>query len=333
LPWVLQIAPLLQFDPLQQTDPAVPHALQVPPEQVNGAAVVDVQALPLQQAAPAVPHATQFPAPLHTLLAAVHTLLAQHGCPMPPQAAQLPFPPQTAPKLQVVPQHGCLSEPHVTQVDRALHTVVELQVCVPPQQGWLFAPQATQAGVAPLVEHRNPVAQALLGQQGCPLPPQLPQVPFMHEIPLPLQVLAAQQGWPTPPHVAHVDDDVMQIVPAAVHEEPQHGCLSAPHVLHVPPEQVVPVALQTLPAQQTWLNPPQATHDPVAEQTEPPAQTLPQHGCPAAPQAAHLPLVSHVAPMLQAVPQQAWPATPHGVHWLVAEQTKFGAQFDPGQHA
>lgn len=278
LPWLPQIAPVLQFDPLQQRPPVVPHALQVPPEQVSGAAVVDVQALPLQQAAPEVPHATHFPVPSQTLLGAVHTLLAQHGWPTPPQAAHWPFPPQTAPVLQVVPQHGCLSAPHVTHVDRALHTVVELQVCVPPQQGWVFAPHATQVGVAPLVEHRNPVAQALLGQHGCPLPPQLPQVPFMHEIPLPLQVLAAQQGWPTPPHVAHVDDDVTQIVPAAVHDVPQHGCVLAPHVLHVPPEHVVPVALHTLPAQQTWDNAPQATHDPVAEQTDPPAQTLPQQG-------------------------------------------------------
>lgn len=332
LPVLSQIAPLLQLEPPQQGVPAVPQARQLPPEQVRGAAVVELHVLPLQQAIPAEPHAAHTPLPLHTLLAAVHGVLpAQHGWPMmPPQAAHCPEPAQIAPALHCVPQHGCLSLPHVTQVDWAvLQMLVASQDGVPLQQASVFAPHAVHF---PDELHKNPVAQALLGQQGWPLPPQFPQVPFMHEMPVPLQVLAAQQGWPTPPHSAHVVEAVTQIVPACVQELPQHGSLSAPHALQVPPEQVVPEALQTLPAQQTWPDPPQATQL-LPEHTDPPEQMFPQQGWVACPQAVHLPELSQVAPELQVVPQQLWPTAPQGVHWLAAEQTKLGAQFEPGQQA
>jgi len=70
----------LQFDPLQHSAAAVPHARQVPPEQVSDAVVVELHTLPLQQAWVAPPHATQVPALLHTLPAAVHGVLPpQHG--------------------------------------------------------------------------------------------------------------------------------------------------------------------------------------------------------------------------------------------------------------
>jgi hypothetical protein len=63
----------------------------------------------------------------------------------------------------------------------------------------------------------NPVAHVLPLQHGCPMPPQVPQVPFMQVSPAVLQVVP-QHGWPEPPQVvqvptAHTNVDVVQLLP------------------------------------------------------------------------------------------------------------------------
>ena len=69
----------------------------------------------------------------------------------------------------------------------------------------------------------------------------------------------------------------------------QHGWFVPPHVAQLPAEHTVPLAVQELPAQHGWLNPPQLPHVPLDVQTTPvPLQvppTPPQHGWPLAPQA------------------------------------------------
>ena len=65
----------------------------------------------------------------------------------------------------------------------------------------MAAPQATHFDV--VVEHKYPVAQFDPGQHAWPLPPQVPQVPFMQTSVLLLQV-PAQQAWPVPPQGVQV---------------------------------------------------------------------------------------------------------------------------------
>jgi len=80
--------------------------------------------------------------------------------------------------------------PHETQLPLEAQIVAVPQLWL-AQQGSVAAPQAAHSDVDD--EHRKPVAQLVCGQQAWPLPPQLPQVPFMQACPLPEQVPPAQQ--------------------------------------------------------------------------------------------------------------------------------------------
>jgi hypothetical protein len=124
-------------------------------------------------------------------------------------------------------------------------------------------------------EQMNPVAHAELVQQGWPLPPQLPHVPFMHTCD-PVQVPPAQHTWPMPPHAAQVPP-VAQMRLLVLQLDPQHGWVAAPHITQVPPEQVYPLVEQAFPAQHGWFAPPQVVQV-LDAQTVPPEQTFPQHG-------------------------------------------------------
>ncbi len=203
--------------------------MQEPPEQVR---LVVLQALPAQHGWPLPPHALQLPE-LQIVAVAVHTLPVQQGWLLPPHAAQVP-PEQIAPAPQVVPQQGCPAPPHETQLPDEAQTV-PVPHDWPLQQGSFAAPQATQVDVPD--EHRNPVAQVEFGQHGWPLPPQLPQVPFMQATLLPVHEPPAQQTCPTPPHVAHLPADV-QMRLLELQLEPQQGWLAPPHATQLPPEQV-----------------------------------------------------------------------------------------------
>jgi hypothetical protein len=149
-------------------------------------------------------------------------------------------------------------------------------------------------------------------QQGCPLPPQAPQVPFMQTSPPTLQAVpATQQGCPVPPQGLQVFADVHSSVP--VHLLPQQGSPASPHPVHRPSAQARSAMLQASLAQQGWLAPPHITQDdPI--QAEPLAQMFPQQAWPALPQATQAPAAPHWAPGRQSVPQQAWLAPPHGTH-------------------
>jgi hypothetical protein len=114
--------PLKQQPPLhpfwQQGCPAAPQATHLPPEQTCPGAV---QRLPEQQAcpeAPQVPHAPELqaepleqvtPLPRQTPLSQqppeAQVLAAQQGCPLPPQASQIPLQISEA-ELHVPSQHG-----------------------------------------------------------------------------------------------------------------------------------------------------------------------------------------------------------------------------------
>jgi hypothetical protein len=172
----------------------------------------------------------------------------------------------------------------------------------------LLAPQATHW----VPEQVKPEAQFEPAQQGWPVPPQVPQVPFMQTSVLALQV-PAQHGCPVPPQAVQVPllphkRPVPQLLP------PQQGWFAPPHVAQVPDAHTVLVALQTLPAQQGWFVPPQAAHA-LLRQTSPLAHWLPQQGWPVAPQAAHLlSVLPQTLPVPQLAPeQQVCPAAPHGL--------------------
>jgi hypothetical protein len=150
----------------------------------------------------------------------------------------------------------------------------------------------------------------LVGQQGCPVPPQVAHMPGM-PMPLlrPAQARPAvqvpllpvpQQGWPGPPQVPHLSSPgaEMQLIPVGQAFGPaQHSCPAAPHALQLPappsawPPQARPV-WQLFPGQHACPLAPQISQ--VAGvlfpggllQPSPLLQVLlGQHGCPAPPQA------------------------------------------------
>jgi len=132
----------------------------------------------------------------------------------------------------------------------------------------------------------------------------------------PAQGLApSQHGWPAPPQATQLAPE--QIVPAALQTLPaQHGWFTPPpQATQLAPEQIVPAALQTLPAQHAWLAPPQARHCPDVHKL-PRLQTEPQQVCVVAPQETQvLPNPQTVTPGVQPPPaQQGWLRPPHSMH-------------------
>lgn len=118
----------------------------------------------------------------------------------------------------------------------------------------------------------------------------------------------------------------------------QHGLPLVPHATHITTKQAKP-ELQTLPAQQTWPEPPQIEellqvpplHDRPLVQAEPA-----QHGCDAPPHATHTFDVLQTKPdPVHALPaQHGWPAPPHAgvvMQLFVASHVKPEAQVDPVQ--
>jgi hypothetical protein len=122
--------------------------------------------------------------------------------------AQVPFPPQIAPALQLDPL----------------------------QQGWLTAPHAVQD---PPEQVRPLALQVLPAQHGWPLPPHVLQLPPLQTVDVAVHMFPVQQGWFSPPQAAQVvpeqTADALQLVP-------QQGCVAAPQALQVPDvPQIVPV--------------------------------------------------------------------------------------------
>jgi hypothetical protein len=98
-------------------------------------------------------------------------------------------------------QHGWVAAPHDVHVLVVVEQIVLLLVqLIPLQQVWEAAPHG--AHVPP--EHRNPVEHIMPAQQGWPMPPQVPQVPFEQTSDGRLHVVPPQQGCPVPPQVTHL---------------------------------------------------------------------------------------------------------------------------------
>ena len=183
----------------------------------------------------------------------------------------------------------------------AAQMLVVLLQLMPLQQVCAAAPQ----GVHWPLEHRKPPEQTLPAQQGCPVPPHVPQVPFEQTSVGRVHLLPAQQGCPESPQVAHLPVAVLQISVALLHwvAPAQQGCVGPPQAVQEPAAQTVPAAVHELPAQQGWFAPPQAKQFEL-EQIEPFAQTVPQQGWVALPHDTQVLVALHVVPELQVVPQQ-----------------------------
>jgi hypothetical protein len=264
---------------MQQGCPDDPQAAQLDPAQIVNGAVQP--ASPAQHGPPATPHvpppqppaahipcpaphvdpdATHDPATQHPSL--LHTTPSQHGCPVPPHAAQEPFRPQVSPAA-VQKSAECPWPPGA-----------------PTQQPWPVAPQPPQLSVlaqvprappqvCPLATHDPPAQQRLLlqvalSQHGCPVAPQATicpdtqRLPTVGDDPLGLHVPLEQQ--PPDPHAPLL----------------QQGCPAFPHA-------TTPPSAQRPPSEG---EPPAATQEP-ATQHPPALHALPaQHGSPGAPHAA-----------------------------------------------
>jgi hypothetical protein len=173
----------------------------------------------------------------------VQVLSAQHACPEPPQAVQVPVTDtidiwQANPVAQVLfAQQGWSEPPHAAQVPvvepadvwqrfPGKHTPL-LPVPVPRQQGCLAPPQGTQLEDPPEVWQTVLVAvQRLFVQQGSFKPPHSPQAPAVQTSVL----------------------EVLHALPSAL----QVAVPPVPLVTQQPPLR------QRLPGQQGWLAPPQA---------------------------------------------------------------------------
>jgi hypothetical protein len=282
-------APLAQRSPapqlpVWQTPPHPSSAPQAVPEQLG-----------------VHPHVPLDPPPPH-VKGEAHCPPAQHACPLPPHAPQLV--PHVCPVLheaQVVPPcpQAALLVPgsHVVPEQHPVHDVGShshtppAQCCpvahdpaahVPPQPS--SAPHAfpLQSGaqphrlLCPPPPHVSGAPQAPLAQQGCPLPPHVPQSPVPHACPL--------------EHAAHATPPV----PHAAASVPGRQALPLQHPVHevasqwqVPPTQrwpcshepVVHVPLhpslcpQAFPAQLGWHAPaPQMLGAPPPPQVCPTAQ-------------------------------------------------------------
>lgn len=130
--------------------------------------------MPAQQVWLTPPQGTQLPL-TQAVEVPVQLLPAQQGWPLAPQATH-DEPEQSAPVLHEVPQQSWPAAPQRLQVLVAAAQTVPVPQTCPLQQGSVLAPHAAHCDE---VEQRNPDAQLVCAQQGCPLPPQLPQVPFM----------------------------------------------------------------------------------------------------------------------------------------------------------
>lgn len=76
--------------------------------------------------------------PEQTVAAALHELPAQHGCPDPPQAAQVALA-QSEPFAQTFPQQGWVTMPHAAHIPLLPQIAPVLQVV--PQHAWPTPPQ------------------------------------------------------------------------------------------------------------------------------------------------------------------------------------------------
>jgi hypothetical protein len=161
-------------------------------------------------------------------------------------------------------------------------------------------PQTTQVPLAQVVVG---AVQVLEEQQGCPRPPQLPQLPeaqaepFAQVVPCEMQVAALQQ----PP--------AMQPLPM------QHGSPGAPQDRQMFPWQMLFGLAQTLPAQQVSPGPPQVPQIPDRQEAPASLQRFPsQQGSPFLPQATQSepgPQARSGETHLGVVPQQGSSRWPH----------------------
>lgn len=250
------------FDP-QQACPSPPHAVPQP-------LVVIEHAWALAQLLPVATHVwfdwSQHPLP--------HVLPSQQGWPLPPHVAHLVpvehargapafWPVQNAPFL---PLPGQQAAPEVPQF-------------VPPERQWpalqlpTSPPHETVLPVAmhpPAVQHEVPVVHRPSPQHGCPLPPQVTELPDEQTFPAVVVCPLATQVVP----VQH---------PPPRHELPeQHSCVGSPQPTQLPPEHTSFVPEHAAPL---------LTHLPLPGSQHPPLpQVLPaQHALPLVPHVVHVP--------------------------------------------
>jgi hypothetical protein len=168
----------------------------------------------------------------------LHICIAQHGCPVSPQATTIP-PWQTMPVPAAWPSS---TQPLATQQAGSAQWLFTQHACPGAPHG---GPQLPLAHIAPfmhvaagatqrspLLSQHAPPPHIAPAQQRSPAPPQGAQTsppqasPALHDAP-------AQHGCPAPPHTWHTL--FAQPTPAAVQVSPQHGWPAAPHAAHVPP--------------------------------------------------------------------------------------------------
>jgi hypothetical protein len=168
--------------------------------------------------------------------------LPQQGWFGPPQPEQLP--PMQVPAAADVPQiwPGPTHEPPKQQPPSAQTSPVQ-QVLPGPPQVLQKALTGSQASVGllqtPLAPTGDPGGG---GQQGSPAcVPQRPQKFRMQPVPLAVHICPGQQGWPVPPQLPHAP--AMQRAPS--------GAQVSPSATHMPKLQQ-PLPLQPLLRQQAW---------------------------------------------------------------------------------
>jgi hypothetical protein len=211
---------LPQVPSAQQGWPAAPQVLQMP---LSQARVTEEHWFPAQQTFPEAPQLWHVPETQRAPGVHWPPMLPprQHGCPMPPQALQIPAA-QTNPSSQRSPV----------------------------QQAWPLVPHAAQLFL---------LAQTLSSPQVAPTGLQMLRAPDspLSQQPV-LQAFPLQQGWKSPPHPAHEWEarhrsPSVQVLPTAtqvcflVSQHPvlqlslaQQGCPGAPQALHRAAEQTVP---------------------------------------------------------------------------------------------
>src|SRR5579883_3050661 len=134
-----------------------------------------VHMLPAQHGCPCPPHWTHVLEPLHTSFAPHALPCVQQGWVKPPHATQLP-PVQFAPALHMLPaQHGSPATPHVTQLPPEHTSVAPVQDAPDVQQASPCRPQWTHM-LDPLQISLTPHALPEV-QHGWPTPPQATQLP------------------------------------------------------------------------------------------------------------------------------------------------------------
>src|SRR5207302_365475 len=156
-----------------------------------------------------------------------HTMpLAIIAC---PEATQVPASQQPPPPHLLPGQQACPGAPHCAHAPL---------VQVAPF--WHIAPSARQPPLS-----QQPPLQVLLVQQAWPLPPQVPQLPFMH----------------VPPTVGQVEPDPVQTLltqqpPEAQLLAAQQASPGSPQWVHTLAGLQTSLASQTRPGQQFWPAPP-----------------------------------------------------------------------------